>query len=134
MRTVLNGLLGGLHFRRRLLMPIQAWTLTLISLTTRKRKSPSPQTIPENQIPPLRSNPLLHPLLLPQMADLSHTSLVALFFFFFLFVGLGTHDICSLLFNEYPFFISSLSHLLVFFVLFCMNRIDFSSAWPESST
>ena len=43
-----NGLLGGLPFRGRLLTPTQAWTSTLISLATRRRKSPFPQIVLEN--------------------------------------------------------------------------------------
>ena len=69
-------------------MPIQAWTSTLTSLATRRRKSPSPQTILENHIPSLRPTPLLHPLLLPLMSDLPHISLLACCYFIFL-LGLG---------------------------------------------
>ena len=131
MRPVLNGLLGGLPFRRRLLVPTQAWTSTLTSLAMRKQKSPSPQTILENQIPPLRPTPHLHPLLLPLMSDLrKYLCFLAVVLFFF-FVGLGTQDICSLFLNEYSFFISPLSPLLEFFALFCMNWFDFLAAWPK---
>ena len=119
MRPVLNALLGGLPFRGRLLMPTQAWTSTSTSLVTRRRKSPFPQTVLENQIPLLRPTPLLHPLLLPLMSDLQHISSLAFFFFFF--VGLGTQDICSFFLNEHSFFISPLSPLPALFALFCMN-------------
>ena len=131
MRPVLNGHLGDLPFRGRLLMPTQAWTSTSTSLATRRQKSPSPQTILESQIPPLRPTPLLHPLLLPLMSVLRHISLLACCCFFFF--RLGTQDICSLFFNEYSFFISPLSPLLVLFALFCMNRIDSLAAWLELS-
>ena len=126
---MLNGLLGGLPFKGRLLMPTQAWTSTSTSLATRRLKSPSPHTILENQIPLPRPTPLLHPMLLPLMSDLPHIPLLACCCFFFF--GLGTQGICSLFLNEYSFFISPLLPLLVHFVLFCMNRIDFLAAWPE---
>ena len=82
MRPVLNGLLGGLPFRGRLLMFIPAWTSTSTSLATRRQRSPSPQTILENRMLPLRLTPFLHPLLLPLMPDFLRISSLACFFFF----------------------------------------------------
>ena len=77
MRPILNGLLGGLPFREKLLMPTQAWTSTLTSLATRRLRSPSQLTILENRTPPLRPTPFLHPLLLLMMLDLPRTSSLA---------------------------------------------------------
>ena len=84
-------------------MFIQAWTSTSTSLATRRKRSLSPQTVLENRIPLLRPTLLLHLLLLPLMSN-------------FLRI-----DICSLFLNEYSFFISSLSPLLVHSALFFMN-------------
>ena len=69
MRPVLNGLLGGLPFREKLLMPTSAWTSTLTSLAMRRLRNPSLLTILENRTPLLRHTPLLHPLLLLLMPD-----------------------------------------------------------------
>ena len=116
MRPAPNGLLDGLPFRGRLLMPTLAWTLTLISLVTRRRKSPFPQTVLESQTPRRKPAPLLL-LLLPLLtSEFFHmASLVCLFvcvcvfFFFFFYVGLRTRDICNVILNEYPIF-----YLIVF--------------------
>ena len=51
--------------------------LTLTSLATRRLRSPFMLTILENQTPPLRPTPLLHPLLLLLMPDLPRTSSLA---------------------------------------------------------
>ena len=99
MRLVLNGLLGGLPFRGRLLMSIPVWTSTSTSLAMRRQRSPSPQTILENRMLPLRLTPLLHPLLLPLMPDFPRISSLSYRRFFF-FAGLGTHNICSRFLNE----------------------------------
>ena len=100
-------------------MPTQAWPLISIFVAMRRQKNPSPQTILEDQILLLRPTPLLRRLILPLMSDFLHISWLASFFFFF--YGLGTQDICSLFLNEYSFFISPFSPLLMHFTLFCMN-------------
>ena len=72
-------------------MSIQAWTSTSTSLATRRQRSPSPLTILENWMLPLRLTPLLHPLVLHLMPDfLRISSLPCRRRFFFFFVGLGT--------------------------------------------
>ena len=70
-------------------MPIWAWTLTLISLVTRRQKSPFPHTVLESQTPRLRFAPLLR-LLLPHLLRTSEllcivllVVVVVVFFFFF---------------------------------------------------
>ena len=45
MRPALNWLLDGLLSKGGLLMSTRAWTLTLISLVTRRQKSPFPPTV-----------------------------------------------------------------------------------------
>ena len=102
MRLALNGLLDGLPFKGRLLMPTRAWTLTLISLVMRRRKSPFPPTVLESQTPRLRPAPLSR-LLLPLLtSELLHIALLVCLFFFY--VGLRTPDICDVVLNEYPIF------------------------------
>ena len=87
MRPALNGLLDGLPFRGRLLMPTQAWILTLISLVTRRRRSPFPLTVLESQTPQLMPAPLPR-LLLPLMtSDLLHVALLVFVCCFFLSAG-----------------------------------------------
>ena len=88
-RVALSGLLDGLLFRGRLLMPFRAWTLTLISLVTRRRKSPFPPTVLESQAPRLRFAPLLR-LLLPLLRrtpELLCIIFLVVFFFCFFFWG-----------------------------------------------
>ena len=101
MRPALSGLLDGLLSRGRLLMPIRAWTLTLISLVTRRQKCPFPLTGLESQTPWLRFTPLLPLLLLllPRMPEL--LCIILLVFFF---VGLQTPDIRDVVLNEYFIF------------------------------
>ena len=129
MRPALNGLLGGLLFRGRLLMPTRAWTLTSISLAMRRRKSPFPQTVLASQTPWLRLAPPLH-LLLPFLTSkLLHISLlVCLFFlFFFLFVSGSEPGIYVTSFSmNIPFSTSSLLPIFFFFltaspVLLCLS-------------
>ena len=104
MRPTLNGLLDGLPFRGRLLMPTQAWILTLISLVTRRRRSPFPPTVLESQAPQLIPAPLPR-LLLPLLtSDLLHVALLVFVFFCFFFGGLRTPDTCDVVLNEYPIF------------------------------
>ena len=80
MRPALSGLLDGLLSRGRLLMPIRAWTLTLISLVTRRRKSPFSPVVLESQTPQLKSAPLLH-LLLPLLRRTPELLCIILLFF-----------------------------------------------------
>ena len=80
MRPALGGLLDGLLSRGGLLKPTQAWTLTLISLVTRRWKSPFPPTILESQTPQLRSAPLLR-LLLPLLRQTPKLLCIILLFF-----------------------------------------------------
>ena len=63
MRHALSGLLDGLLSKGGLLMPTWVWTLTLISLVTRRQKSLFPPTVLESQTPRLRSAPFLRLLL-----------------------------------------------------------------------
>ena len=105
MRPALNGLLDGLPFRGRMLMPTRAWTSILTSLVTRRRKSPFPPTVLESQIPRLRHASLLRlqlPLMTPEL--LCIIFLVFFFFFFFFYVRLQNPDICDVVLNEYPIF------------------------------
>ena len=114
MRPAPNGLLDGLPFRGRLLMPTRAWTLTLLSLATRRRKSLFPQTALESQTPQLMPAPLSR-LLLPLLTfDLL---LIALLVFFFFLSGSdpGIHVMPFSM--NIPFFISSLFLLSCQFVL-----------------
>ena len=108
----LSGLLDGLLSRGRLLMPTRTWTLTLISLVTRRWKSPFPLTALESQTPRLRPAPLLR-LLLPLLRLTSELLYIILLVFFLFYVGLRTPDICDVVLNEYPIF-----YLIVFFFLF----------------
>ena len=110
MKPALSGLLDGLLSRGGLLMPTRAWTLTLITLVTRRPKSPFPPTVLESQPPQLRPFPL--PRLLLPLLRLTSEPLCIVFLFFF-YVGLRTPDICDAVLNEYPIF-----YLLVFFNCF----------------
>ena len=84
MRPALNRLLDGLLSRGRLLMPTRAWTLTLISLVTRRRKNPFPPTVLESQTPRLRPAPLLR-FLLPLLRLTPELLCIILLFFFLVF-------------------------------------------------
>ena len=64
MRPALSGLQDGLLSRGGLLMLTWSWTLTLISPTMRRQKSPFPLTALESRPPQLRPAPLLRLLLL----------------------------------------------------------------------
>ena len=86
MRLALSGLLDGLLSRGGLLMPTQAWTLTLISLVTRRQKSHFPSTVLESQPPRLRPSPLLR-LLLPLLRLTSKLLCIILFFLLFFTLG-----------------------------------------------
>ena len=115
MKPALNGLLDGLPFRGRLLMPTRAWTLTLISLVTRRWKSHFPSTFLESHTPRLMPAPLPR-LLLPLLtSELFHIALLVFFFFFF-YVGLRTPDICDVVLNEYPIFYP-LAFLFIYLLL-----------------
>ena len=104
MRPELNGLLDGLTFIGRLLMPTRAWILTLISLVTRRWKSPFPSTFLESQTPWLIPAPLPR-LLLPLLtSDILHVAFLVYFFYFFFYVGLWTPDISDVVLNEYSIF------------------------------
>ena len=121
MRPAPNGLLNGLPFRGRLLMPTRAWTLTLISPVTRRRKSPFPQTVLESQTPRRRPAPLLRLLLPLLMSEFFHlASFVCLFDFFFMSAFEPRIYVMSFSINT-PFSISSLLPLIVFLVLLCLN-------------
>ena len=127
MRPALNGLIDGLSFRGRLLMPTRAWILTLISLVTRRRKSPFPSTILESQTPRLMPAPLPR-LLLPLLtSELLHIALLVCFFLFF-YVGLRTPDICDVVLNEYPIFYSLAFFLKCCFFFFC--QLGSMAIWP----
>ena len=125
MRPALSGLLDGLLSRGGLLMPTRAWTLTLISLVTRRQKSPFPPTVLESQPLRLMPAPLLH-LMLPLLRLTSELlCIILLVFFCFFYVGLRTPDICDSVLNEYPIF-----YLLVFFLFFynCFSDAALTSA------
>ena len=120
MRPALDGLLDGSPSRGRLLMPTRAWTLTLISLVMRRRKSPFPPTVLESQTPRQRPAPLLR-LLLPLLT--SELLCIILLFFFFFFFTLGFEPliyVMSFSINT-PFSISSLFIFIFLFLFFC-NR------------
>ena len=104
MRLALSGLLDGLLSRGRLLMPIQAWALTSISLVMRRQKSPFSPSVLESQTPRLRFAPLLHLLLpllrlMPELLCIIFLVVVVVFF-----VRLRTSDICDVILNEYFIF------------------------------
>ena len=141
MRPALSGLLDGLPFRGRLLMPTRAWTLTSISLVTRRRKSSFPLTVLESQTPRLRSAPLLRLLLPLLMSELLHIALLVCLFvcFFNFYVGLRTWDICNVVLNEYPiFYLIAFTHFSFFFlffltaplVLLCLSYPGSVAIWP----
>ena len=112
MRPTLSGLLDGLLSRGGLLMPTQAWTLTLISLVTRRHKSPFPLTALERQPPWLRPAPLLRLLLLISYLTSEPPCTILLVFFVFCFFvfTLGSEpeiyvmSFLDLKLNEYPIF------------------------------
>ena len=120
MRPTLSGLLDGLLFRRGLLMPIRVWTLTLISLVMRRRKSPFPPTVPEGQTPQLRFAPLLR-LLLPLLRRMPE--LFCIIFLFF--VGLQTLGTCDVVLNEYSIF------YLIASIFFCI--FSFYYCFPDAA-
>ena len=128
MRLALNGLLDCLPFRGRLLMPTQAWTLTLISPVTRRRKSPFPQNVLESQTPWRRPAPLprlLLPLLTSEffhMASLVYFILFYFILFYFIFTSGFEPGIYVMSFSmNTPFSISLLLPLIAFLVLLCLN-------------
>ena len=121
MRPALSGLLGGLLSRGRLLMPTRAWTLTLISLVTRRQKSPFPQTVLGSQTPRLRPTPLLR-LLLP-LLRLTLELLCIILLVFFFYVGLRNPDTYDVVLNKYPIF-----YLIAFFFWFLFFCICFPDA------
>ena len=122
MRPATNGLLDGLPFRGRLLMPTRAWTLTLISPVTRRRKRPFSQTVLESLTLQLRLAPLLRFLLPLLTSEFLHmASLVCLFVFFFFTSGFEPEIYVMSFSMNTPFSISSLLPLIVFLVLLCLN-------------
>ena len=128
MRPTLNGLLGGLLSRGRLLMPIRAWTLTLISLVIRRRKSPFPRTVLESQTTRLRFAPLLR-LLLPLLLRTSELLCIVLFVvvvvvFFFFLLGFGPR-ICDVVLNEYFIFYLSAFYLFIIFFITALLTLLF---------
>ena len=114
MRPALSGLLDGLHSKGRLLMPTRAWTLTLISLVTRRRKSPCPPTVLESQTPRLRPAPLLC-LLFPLLRLTPELLCIILIVFFFFTLGLEPRIYVMSFSMNTPFSISSLFFLFLFF-------------------
>ena len=126
MKPALNGLLGGLPFRGRLLMPTRAWTLTSISLATRRRKSPFPLTILECQTPRLRPAPLLR-LLLPLLtSELLRISLLVCLFVFSFTLG-SEPEIYVTSFSMNTSFSTSSLLPFFFFLYKCVPRV----ALPE---
>ena len=128
MRPALSGLLDGLLSRGGLPMPTRAWTLTLISPATRRRKSPFPLTAVENQ--PLRLRParLLRLLLLIlHLTSKPPCTILLVCFFFFSFFTLGSEpriyvmSFWALKLNEYPISISSLFPLTASLMLLCLS-------------
>ena len=128
MRPALSGLLDGLLSRGRLLMPTRAWTLTLISLVMRRRKSPFPPTVLESQTPQLRPAPLLR-LLLPLLRlTFELLCIILLVFFLFCFtLGFEPRIYVMLFSMNTPFSISSLFFLFLFFCN-CFPDVALSSA------
>ena len=131
MKLALNELLDDLPFRGRLLMPTWAWILTLISLVTRRRKSPFPSTVLESQTPRLMPASLPR-LLLPLLtSELLHiTLLVCMFFFFFFYVGPRTLDICDVVLNEHPIFYPLAFFFFFFFCCSFFCRLGSMAIWP----
>ena len=118
MRLALSGLLDGLLSRGGLLMPTRTWTLTLISLVTRRQKSPFPPTVLESQPPRLSPAPLLRLLFpFPRLTFEPLCIILLVFFFFFLTLGseprIYVMPFWALKLNEYPIF-----YLLTFFCFF----------------
>ena len=137
MRPTLNGLLDGLPFKGRPLVPTRVWILTSTSLVMRRLKSLFLQTTLENQTLLLRPAPLLLTL------ELLYVTLLVFVFFFF-YVGLRARDICNVALNEYPIFclivfilISPLLFSFSFFffitaslVLLCLSYPGSEAIWP----
>ena len=131
MRPTLSGLLDGLLSKGGLLMPIQAWTLTLISPATWRQKNPFPPTALESQPPWMRPAPLLRLLLLiPRLTFEPPCTILLVFFLFFFvlfFLTLGSEPRIyvmpswALKLNEYPIF---------FLLAFSPNRAPYA-ALPE---
>ena len=124
MRSALNKLLDGLPFRGRLLMPNRAWILTLISLVTRRQRSPFSPTVLESQTPQLMPAPLPC-LLLPLLtSDILHIALLVFVFVFvfFCFGGLRTPDTCDVVLNEYPIFYPLTS-------FYCFSNLSCLVSW-----
>ena len=124
MRLAFSGLLDGLLSRGGLLMPTRAWTLTLISLATRRQKNPFPPTALESLPPRLRSASPLRLLLLIPCLVLSLLVQFCLFFFFTLGFEPQIYVIplWALKLNEYPIF-----YLLDFFIFF-YNCIPYAAS------
>ena len=109
---------GWLAFQRKVANAYLGLDLTSTFLATRRRKSPSPQIILENQILPLRPTPLLHPLLLPLMSDLPHIPSLSFLSFFFFFLGLGPRTYIS-------FFLMNIHFLFHHFRLYLCSSCCF---------
>ena len=125
MRPALNGLLVGLPFRGRLLMPTRAWTLKLISLVTRRQKSHFPPTVLDSQTPQLRPSPLPR-LLLPLLtSELLHIALLVCLLVFFFTSGFEPR-IYVMSFSMNTLF--SISSLFFFFFNAALSSAD-SDRW-----
>ena len=74
---------GWLAFQRKAAKPTRAWILTLISLVTRRRKSPFPPIVLESQTPRLMPAPPPRPMLPLLTSELLHIALLVCFFFVF---------------------------------------------------
>ena len=110
MRPALSGLLDGLFSRGGLLMPTQAWTLTLISPATRRQKNPFPPTALESLPPRLRSAHLLRLLLLIPRLTPEPPCSILLFFFIYI---LGSEPRIYVM----PFWALKLNEYLIFSLL-----------------
>ena len=127
MRPALNGIMDGLPFKGRLLVPTRAWILTSTSLVMRRLKSPFLQTALESQTLLLRPAPLL------LTSELPYINLLVFFFFFTLGFDLGIY-VLSFSMNT-PFSISLLLSLFFFFitaplVLLCLSYLGSMAIWP----
>ena len=106
---------GWLAFQR-LLMPTRAWTLTLISLVTRRQKSPFSPIVLESQPPRLRPAPLLR-LLLPLLRLTSELLCIILLVIFFFFMLGFKPRIYVMPFSRIPHFLSPCFFCFLFFFI-----------------
>ena len=127
MRPALSGLLDGFLSRGRMLMPTRAWTLTSISLVTRRRKSPFRLTVLENQTPQLRPAPLLR-LLLPLLCRTPELLCIILLVLFFFLLGFEPRIYVMPFSMNTSFSISSPFFFLFLFFCNCFPDVNLSSA------